>query len=195
MIWEFGSNSGQYSLTFPTTWFMMESASIWDTWSQFLHKKRGKIDEFSRWSRHTLLHCLIGSSIYKDKRRYGVENSLEGNNNNNLYNNNHNNDIKNKNMFNGEYPKQKLLWMVALVSKIILKIMITTMVIITMTKVIRSYYDDDENFNNTDDGGNVNNNVIDYYKSYMIIAYHSHLRFYLASFDHQFSPIRNKRTV
>ena len=69
--------------------------------------------------------------------------------------------------------------MVALVSKIILKIMIMTMVIITMTKVIRSYYDDDENFNNTDDGGNVNNNVIDYYKSYMIIAYHSHLRFYL----------------
>ena len=85
--------------------------------------------------------------------------------------------------------------MVALVSKIILKIMITTMVIITMTKVIRSYYDDDENFNNTDDGGNVNNNVIDYYESYMIKAYHSHLRFYLASFAHQFGPIRNKRAV
>ena len=103
--------------------------------------------------------------------------------------------LKIRTYLTGKYPKEKLLWMVALVSKIILKIMITTMVIITMTKVIRSYYDDDENFNNTDDGGNVNNNVIDYYESYMIIAYHSHLRFYLASFAHQFSPIRNKRAV
>ena len=76
MIWESGSNSGQYSLSFLATWCLMESASCWDNWSRLLHRKRGKIEEVSRWSRHTLLHFFLLFLASKGKRAHGVENSF-----------------------------------------------------------------------------------------------------------------------